>query len=85
MISTQPHRAGRHVWKQASAATRQKSKSSNPDVIVECYLDAKHYHYDPVELTDLSDINANFALVVCVEESGSRVVHWRRKVIDNQE
>ena len=29
------------------------------DVIAECYLDAKYYHYDPVELSDLVDFNAN--------------------------
>ena len=140
-MSTKPHRTGRHVWKPACATTKQEVKELSPDVIVECYLRAKHY--DPVELTDLSDINANFVYLassdniqtaseatmdnvnacasfdenfkelddarisweqsaeavnpkwlehhqsghlvkdktcpICVEESGSRVVHWRKK------
>ena len=96
-----------------------------PDVIVECHLDAKYYHYNPTELNDLANVSDNFtALTDCddviiinqatldnacptwdaeaesvnpkwpehhqsghlikdktcpiwIEESGSRVVHWR--------
>ena len=43
---------------------RFKLQKLNPDVIVECYLDAKHYPYDPVELIDLADIHANFVNLV---------------------
>ena len=28
----------------------------NPDMIVECYLDAKHYDYDPTELDILTSV-----------------------------
>ena len=59
-MSTKPHRAGCHVWK-ACATLRQEVQELNPDILVECYLDVKYHHYDPVELTDLSDVNANFA------------------------
>ena len=41
-------------------------------MIVECYLDAKYYHYDPVELNDLADFNAN--LVDLLEEDNIRTV-----------
>ena len=61
MAPTKPHRAGGRVWKRACAATRQEVKELNPDVIAECYLEAKYCHYDTAELTNLSDINANFA------------------------
>ena len=42
----------------------QEVQQLNPDVVVECYLDAKYYHYDPVELNDIVDFNANFANLV---------------------
>ena len=35
------------------------------DVIVECYLDAKYYHYDPVEIVDLVEYNATVANQHC--------------------
>ena len=37
----------------------EEVRQLNADVIVECYLGAKYYHYDPVELNDLADLNAN--------------------------
>ena len=33
-------------------------KVLQPDVIVERYLDAKYYHYDPEDIYDMSDYNA---------------------------
>ena len=57
MMSTKPHRQGCHVWKDVCNATWQEVNELNPDVIVECYLDAKYYHYSPVELNDLSNVN----------------------------
>ena len=41
----------------------QEVQEFNPDVIIECYLDAKYYHYDALELNDLTDFNANFAMM----------------------
>ena len=35
-----------------------------PDIIVECYLDAKYYHYDPVEILDLGEFNATVSNLV---------------------
>ena len=34
-------------------------KELKPDVIVERYLDAKYYHYDPEDIYELSDYNVN--------------------------
>ena len=55
-MSTKPHRAGCHVWKQASASAKQEVEALNPDIIVERYLDVKYYHCDPGELTHLVDV-----------------------------
>ena len=64
LMTTEPHKPGCHTWRQTSTSMRQEVQELNPDVIVECYLDAKYYHYDPVELIDLADINATFANLV---------------------
>ena len=34
-------------------------KELQPDVIVERYLDAKYYRYDPEDIYELSDYNVN--------------------------
>ena len=34
-------------------------KVLEPDVIVEQYLDAKYYHYDPEDIYDMCDYNIN--------------------------
>ena len=34
-------------------------KELQPDVIVECYLEAKYYHYDPEDIYELVDYNVN--------------------------
>ena len=34
-------------------------KELQPDVIVECYLEAKYYHYDPLDMYELVDFNVN--------------------------
>ena len=34
-------------------------KELQQDVIVECYLEAKYYHYDPEEIYELIDFNVN--------------------------
>ena len=34
-------------------------KELHPDVIVECYLEAKYYHYDPSDVYELVDFNVN--------------------------
>ena len=65
---------------------RQEVQELNPDVIVDCYLDAKYYHYDPVKLVNLADIHATFVNcmsednVVTVEET---VVDEHNKELDN--
>ena len=47
-------------------------------MIVEGYLNAKSYHYDPVELSDLVDFNAN--LVNLMEEDN--IVTVENGVVD---
>ena len=48
----------------------EEAQQLNADVIVECYLDAKYCHYDPVELNDfvelddLVDFTANLANMI---------------------
>ena len=64
IVSTKPHKLGCHTWRQASSSMRCEVQELNPDVIVECYLDAKYYYYDPAELTDLADIHATFVNLV---------------------
>ena len=34
-------------------------KELQPDVIVECYLEAKYYHYNPEDIYELVDYNVN--------------------------
>ena len=34
-------------------------KELQPDVIIERYLEAKYYHYDPEDIYDMCDYNAN--------------------------
>ena len=46
------------------APTRQEVRELDPDVTVNAILDAKHYHYDPVELIDLADFHATFVNLV---------------------
>ena len=50
----------------------QEAQDLNPDVTVECYLDAKYYHYDPVQLNGIVDFNTNFANL---ERRHGRVQH----------
>ena len=76
-LSPSPHtyqapRAGCRVWKPADASTRQELQELNPDVIVKCYLDAKHYRCDPVELAHLVDVYANFANLVNEDTTSSQ-------------
>ena len=59
LLSSKPHKTGCHVWKPVNDSTKREVQELNPDVIVECYLDAKYYHYDPVELTDLPENYVN--------------------------
>ena len=35
-----------------------------PDVIVECYLEAKYYHYDPSDIYELVDFDINVANLI---------------------
>ena len=59
-LSTKLHRTGCHVWREVCEITRSEVTEIKPDVIVECYLDAKYYHYNPAELNDLSNVSDNF-------------------------
>ena len=62
LLSCKPHRPGCHQWRPAQTTLATEVRELQADFIVECYLDdAKYYHYDPVEILDLVDFNANVA------------------------
>ena len=48
LLSCKPHRPGCHQWRPAQTTLATEVRELQADVIVECYLDAKYYHYDPV-------------------------------------
>ena len=58
IISCSP---GCHHWRPAQTTLATEVRELQADVIVECNLDAKYDHYDPVEILDLVDFNANVA------------------------
>ena len=59
LLSCKPHRPGCHQWRPLQQQIHDDLKVLQPDVIVERYLDAKYYHYDPEDIYDLSDYNTN--------------------------
>ena len=67
LLSCKPYRPGCHQWRPAHTTLAHQIRELQPDVIVECYLDAKCYDYDPVELVELAEFNETFENVL--EES----------------
>ena len=59
LLSCKPHRPGCHQWRPLLSQIHDDMKNFQPDVIVERYLDAKYYHYDPEEIHDMGDYNCN--------------------------
>ena len=59
LLSCKPHRAGCHQWRPMQQQVHDDLKELQPDVIVERYLNAKCYHYDPEDIYDMCDYNAN--------------------------
>ena len=59
LLSCKPQRPGCHQWRPLQQQVHTKIKELKPDVIVERYLDAKYYHYDPADIYELSDYNVN--------------------------
>ena len=59
LLSCKPHRPGCHQWRPLLSQVHDDMKHFQPDVIVERYLDAKYYHYDPEEIHDMGDYNCN--------------------------
>ena len=47
LLSYKPHRPGCHQWRPAQTTLAAQIRELQPNVIVECYLDAKYYHYEP--------------------------------------
>ena len=88
-MSTKPHQTGCHVWKDVCNATQQEVNELSPDVIVECSLDAKYYHYNPVQLNDLSNANdtfktlANYDEVLTVNQATTDDVNACTSIDDN--
>ena len=59
LLSCKPHRPGCHQWRPMQQQVHADLKELQPDVIVERYLDAKYYHYDPEDIYELRDYNVN--------------------------
>ena len=59
LLSCKPHRPGCHQWRRLQQDIHAEIQELKPDVIVERYLDAKYYHYDPEDIQELSDYNVN--------------------------
>ena len=59
LLSCKPHRPGRHQWRPLQPHIYEDLKELKPDVIVERYLDAKYYQYDPEELYEMCEYNAD--------------------------
>ena len=59
LLSCKPHRPGCHQWRPLQPQVHDDLKDFRPDVIVERYLDAKYYQYDPAELHDMREHNCN--------------------------
>ena len=58
-VLRKPHRPGCHQWRPLQPQVREDLKDLQPDVIVERYLDAKYYQYDPEEIYEMCDYNSN--------------------------
>ena len=89
LMSSTPCKTGCHVWKPVNDSTKREVEELNPDVVIECYLDAQYYHYDPVELTDLPENYVNFAHlansddVVTVRQAEMENVYASPSIDDN--
>ena len=59
LLSCKPHRPGCHQWRPLQPHIHDDLKELKPDVIIERYLDAKYYHYDPEEIYEMSEYNAS--------------------------
>ena len=59
LLSCKHHRPGCHQWRPMQQQVHADIKELKLDVIVERYLDAKYYHYDPEDIYELSDYNVN--------------------------
>ena len=57
LLSCKPHRPVCHQWRPAQTTLATETHELQPDVIVECYLNAKYYQYDPVDLLELVELN----------------------------
>ena len=58
-LSCKPHRPGYHQWRPTRSDLTAEIKELQPDVIVEWHPEAKYYHYDPADMCELVDFNAN--------------------------
>ena len=59
LLSCKPHRPGCHQWRPLQPQVHDDVKDFQPDVIVERYLDAMYYQYDPEEIYDVCGYNCN--------------------------
>ena len=59
LLSCKPHRSGCHQWRPMQSTVNADIVELQPDVIVECYFEAKYYHYDPSDIYELVDFNVD--------------------------
>ena len=59
LLFCKPHRPGCHQWRPMQNDVNVDIKELQPDVIVERYLEAKYFHYDPEHIYELSDYNVH--------------------------
>ena len=59
LLSCKPHRPGCHQWKPLHLQVHDEIRELQPDVIVECYLDAKYYHHPLEHFQEMTEYNSN--------------------------
>ena len=76
LLFCKPHRPKCHQWRPTQSELTAEVRELQPYLIVECYLDAKYYHYDLVNLLELS--NSMRRLRTCLKRSTSSLCRMRR-------
>ena len=79
LLSCKPHRPGCHQRRPAQTTLAEEVRELNADVIVECYLDAKYYHYDPANVANLLEDDN----IVTVENAETDEYNLSPSISDN--
>ena len=57
LLSCKPHPPGCRQWCPMRSELKAEINELQPDLIVECYLNAKYYHYDPIDMLEFFEFN----------------------------